>query len=191
MSKKIQLIIGSTRENRLGESIVTWVRQQVDKSTDISLEVVDLKQENLPAFDAPVPPAYMPVASEAGRAWAKKVGSADGFIFLTPEYNRSIPSSLKNALDYLVAEWKEKPAVIVSYGYVDGGKGATDHLKDVLDWLKVDTAATTINLHLDQKMMDENGRIQDMEKAFAQYKEQFNVALAHLAEEKTLAAAKV
>lgn len=184
MSKKIQLIIGSTRENRVGESIASWIEGQLTKNSTVELEIVDLKKQELPAFDAPIPPAYAPTTTEAGKAWAKKVASADGFIFLTPEYNRSIPSSLKNAIDYLAAEWKEKPAVIVSYGYIDGGKSAATHLQDILDWLKIDTTAAAINLHLSQEVMGEDGRVKDIDAAFAQYEEQLSIAMQQLTKEK-------
>lgn len=60
----------------------------------------------------------------------------DAFIFVTPQYNWSIPASLKNALDYLFHEWKGKPAGIVSYGSRGGGKAA-DHLKGILTGLKM------------------------------------------------------
>lgn len=179
MSKKIQLIIGSTRENRLGSSIAQWVAAQTAKNSGIELEIVDLKQENLPMMDAPIPPAYAAVDTDAGKAWADKIGAADGYIFLTPEYNRSIPASLKNALDYLVEEWKEKPAIIVSYGYIDGGKSATRHLQDILDWLKVHHANTTVALHLNQDMFDEAGKLKDINESFAAYEEELTQALRH------------
>src|SRR5690606_17347786 len=98
MAKNILLIIGSTRQNRLASSIAPWVIDQAKQEPGINLEVVDLKDENLPAFDATTPPSYAPVDTPEAKAWAAKVAAADGFIFLTPEYNRSVPSSLKNAL---------------------------------------------------------------------------------------------
>ena len=125
MSKNIKLVIGSTRQNRVGKSIASWIEDKLANNSTITLETIDLKEENLPIMDSPIPPAYAAVDTEAAKAWSRKIRTADGFIFLTPEYNRSIPASLKNALDYLVTEWKDKPAIIVSYGYIDGGKNAT------------------------------------------------------------------
>lgn len=180
MSKKIKLIIGSTRENRLGTAVAAWVEARVSEQQDIDLETIDLKQENLPIMDAAVPPSYAPVETDAGKAWAEKIGAADGYIFLTPEYNRGMPASLKNAIDYLVREWKGKPAVIVSYGYIDGGKSAARHLQDVLDWLKVHHGKAHVALHLKQDMFTNAGAFKDVDTAFAPYEEQLTEALQQL-----------
>ena len=168
MPKNIQLIIGSTRQNRLGPQIAEWVQKHAEEHEDITVEVVDLKEENLPLMDAAVPPSYAPIDTPEAKAWAEKIGRGDGYIFVTPEYNRGMPASLKNALDYLVAEWKDKPAVVVSYGYIDGGQSAARHLYDVLSWLKVATAESSVHLKLSPEIMGENG-IADTEKAFADY----------------------
>lgn len=180
MAKNIQLIIGSTRQNRLAPSVAEWIKKH-SQHDGINLEVVDLKDVQLPAFDAPVPPSYAPVDTEAGKKWAQSVAKADGFIFLTSEYNRSIPASLKNALDYLVAEWKEKPAVIVSYGYVDGGQKATAHLKDILGWLKAPIVEPTVALQLDQQMFNEDGSFKNIDDAFAAHEEVLVEAISQLA----------
>lgn len=189
MSKKIQLIIGSTRENRVGAQVARWVATQAEKHDDIELEVIDLKEVNLPFFNAATPPLYAPDGSEAGQAWAAKIAQGDGFIFVTPEYNRGIPAALKNALDFLVEEWKEKPAAVVSYGYIDGGQSASKHLHDVLAWLKVATAESTVSLKLTQEMMGATG-IKDVNEAFADYELVIDEALQELVEHEpaTLAA---
>lgn len=183
MAKNIQLIIGSTRQNRLGAQVAEWVKKHAEEHEGISVEVIDLKQENLPFLDAPIPPAYAPVDTPEAKAWAEKIGRGDGYIFLTPEYNRSIPASLKNALDYLVTEWKDKPAVVVSYGYIDGGQSAANHLYDVLSWLKLATAESSVHLKLSQEIMTEDGSIKDVDAAFGDHvavlEAAFNEILEH------------
>lgn len=179
MAKKIQLIIGSTRENRVGAQVADWVATHARAHDDIELEVIDLKEVNLPFFNAPTPPLYAPDTSDAGQAWAKRIDEGDGFIFVTPEYNRGIPAALKNAIDFLVAEWKEKPAVVVSYGYIDGGQSASKHLHDVLSWLKVATAESTVSLKLTQDMMGAAG-IKDVDEAFADYEVVIDEALKEI-----------
>ena len=179
MAKKIQLIIGSTRENRVGAQVAEWVATHARAFDDIDLEVIDLKEVNLPFFAAPIPPSYSPDTSEAGIAWAKKISEGDGYIFVTPEYNRGIPAALKNALDYLVAEWKDKPATVVSYGYIDGGQSALKHLHDVLGWLKVSTTESTVSIKLTQDMMGATG-IKDVDAAFADYETVIEDALKEL-----------
>lgn len=187
MAKHIQLIIGSTRKGRVAPAVAEWVKQHAETNNDITLEVVDLEEENLPFFNAAVPPAYGADPSDHAQAWAKKIESADGYIFLTAEYNRSIPASLKNAIDYLVAEWKEKPAAIVSYGYIDGGKSATKHLQDIFAWLKVAIVDSTVNIQLTQDLFDESGSFKDIESDFAQYDETLQNALAELVNAEELA----
>lgn len=183
MSKNIQLIIASTRSNRMADQIASWVTTQAAKNNDINLEVVDLKKVNLPKFDTPIPPAYAPIDTAEAKAWAEKIDSADGYIFLTPEYNRSIPAALKSALDYLVAEWKEKPAGIISYGWIDGGQSASNHLSDILGWLKVGVAETNAALHLKAEIMNEQGAIADIDKAFAEYEPVVADLFTHVAED--------
>lgn len=179
MAKKIQLIIGSTRQNRIGAQVADWVATHARAFDDIDLEVIDLKEVNLPFFDAATPPLYAPDPSEAGQAWARTIAEGDGFIFVTPEYNRSIPASLKNALDFLVPEWNGKPAAIVSYGWTNGGLGAAAHLRDILANLRTSTAETDVNLKLTQEMMGEQG-IKDVDAAFADYETVIEEALKEL-----------
>lgn len=181
MSKKIQLIIGSTRQGRNATRIAEWVQAQAARQSDIELEVVDLKEWNLPIMDAPIPPLYAEVEGEPAAAWRAKLAEADGFIFLTPEYNRSIPASLKNALDYTVAEWNNKPSVIVSYGYTTGGATATVHLTDVLTNLRAKTFDTTTNIHFQNEWTDEQGVLHLTDENLNRYEADLQATLAQLA----------
>lgn len=177
---KVTLIIGSTRQNRNADPVAEWVKAQVAKNPDVELSVLDLKAEALPFFESPVPPAYVPDATEHGKAWAAKIGESERFIFLTSEYNRSIPASLKNGIDYLVAEWNGKPAAIVSYGFVDGGGSATSHLKDILGWVKMKINTTNVALPLSQDIMNDSGTVADPHAAFADHADEFAATLAEL-----------
>ena len=167
MAKNVKLIIGSKRQNRIAPEVAAWVEKHA-ATADINLEVVDLKELDLPPFDAPIPPAYAPTSTDDGKKWAEIVSSADGFIFVTSEYNRSIPSSLKSAIDYLADEWKEKDAVIVSYGYVDGGQSAARHLNDILGWFKMNIIEPTVPLQLSQDDFTDEGRFKDIDASFAE-----------------------
>lgn len=180
MAKKIQLIIGSTRDGRNAPVVADWIQQKAAKHEELDIEIVDLKDIDLPFFKAATPPAYGADTSDHAQSWAKKISEADGYIFLTAEYNRSIPASLKNALDYLVAEWNNKPAVVVSYGFIDGGMSANKHLHDILSWLKVTTVDTTIGIQLKQEMFGESG-FKYVESDFAEYEENLHDALTQLA----------
>ena len=180
MAKNIQLIIGSTRQNRLGAQVADWVKKHADAHEELNIEVVDLLEQDLPFFNSAVSPMYAPDTSEAGKAWAEKIENGDGFIFVTAEYNRSIPASLKNAIDFLYAQWLTKPAAIVSYGWIDGGAAASKHLHDILSWVKMDIAEDQVHLKLHADIMGDNG-ITDTEAAFADYVPVLTNALKELA----------
>lgn len=179
MAKRIKLIIGSTRQNRISPEIAAWVEAHA-KHENMELETIDLKELDLPAFDAPIPPSYAPTETEKGKEWAEIVTNSDGFIFVTAEYNRSIPASLKNALDYLAAEWNDKPAAIVSYGYIDGGLTATRHLSDILGMLKVEVVEPTVALQLSPELFAEDGSFKDADAAFTASVETLNDAVQKL-----------
>lgn len=181
MAKNIQLIIGSTRQNRLGAQVAEWVKNHADEHDELNIEVTDLLEENLPFYDAAVSPMYSSDTPEAAKAWTEKIGNADGFIFVTPEYNRSVPASVKNAIDFLYAQWLTKSAAIVSYGWIDGGASASKHLHDILSWVKIDVAEDQVHLKISGEILGEDGKIADPEAAFAEYLPVLKNALKELA----------
>jgi NAD(P)H-dependent FMN reductase len=177
MSKKIKLVIGSTRQGRAGKPIADWLVAQA-KQADIELEVLDLKEVALPFFDAQAPPAYMPTQTPEGMAWQAMVGEAEGFVFLTPIYNMSIPAPLKNAIDFLSAEWNGKPAAIVSYGYNAGGANAAKHLEEILQEVKISVVDQKTAIQFSSETFDQStGQFVDIENSLAGSKESFLAAL--------------
>ena len=128
---RIAIIIGSTRPGRNGEAVAKWVYEIAKKRTDAEFELVDIKAFNLPLLDEPVPSIMGQYSKPHTKTWAAKVGSFDGYVFVTPEYNHSISGALKNAIDFLFAEWNNKAAGFVSYGGVSGVR-AVEHLRLVL-----------------------------------------------------------
>jgi NAD(P)H-dependent FMN reductase len=181
MSKKLKLIIGSTRQNRNGLPVAQWLVAQA-KEAGYDLEVLDLKEINLPKFEAGVSPMYMSVDTPEAKAWATQIADADGLIFLTCEYNRSIPGSLKDAIDYLYAEWNGKKASIVSYGWIDGGGSATKHLTDILNWVKIELVGPQIAIPFTQATFNEQGAFNDIDNALGGAKEDFLAQLKALNE---------
>jgi NAD(P)H-dependent FMN reductase len=101
------------------------------KRTDAEFELIDVKDLNLPLLDEPVPPSLGQYSKEHTRNWSAKIASFDAFIFVTAEYNHSIPAALKNAIDYLYLEWNNKAAGFVSYGSA-GGSRAVEQLRQVM-----------------------------------------------------------
>jgi NAD(P)H-dependent FMN reductase len=127
----ILVIFGSTRQARQGEVVVNWLKDRLALRTDLTFEIADLRDFSLPFFDNPKAPIWGQIAPEA-EAWSALVGRADGFIFITPEYNHSFPAVLKNALDHLYFQWAHKPAAIVNYGGFAAGYRAAESLRQVL-----------------------------------------------------------
>jgi NAD(P)H-dependent FMN reductase len=140
---RIGIIIGSIRPGRKGEVIANWVFEIASRRTDAAFEIVDLRDYPLPIYNEAVsamhgaldPTWSMP---EYVVPWAEKIRSLDGFIFVTPEYNRSTSSVLKNALDYLYCDWNNKAAGFVGYGGV-GGARAVEHLRNMAAELQIAT----------------------------------------------------
>jgi len=119
---RIAIIIGSTRPGRNGEAVAKWVYEIAQKRTDAEFELVDIKDFNVPLLDEPVPPIMGQYSKPHTKKWAAKIGSFDGYVFVTPEYNHGISGALKNAIDFLFAEWSNKAAGFVSYGGASGAR---------------------------------------------------------------------
>src|SRR5258706_855410 len=133
---KIAIITGSTRPGRKSEAVARWVYDIAAKRSDAAFEVVDIAAFNLPLLDEAVPPMMNQYSKPHTKAWAAKIASFDAFVFVTPEYNHSIPGALKNAIDFLFREWNDKAAGFVGYGGV-GGARAVEHLRLVMGEIKV------------------------------------------------------
>ncbi|MGD9910268.1 MAG: NADPH-dependent FMN reductase [Candidatus Izemoplasmatales bacterium] len=137
---KIGIILGSTREGRVSEQVGAWVLEQANVYGTANYEIVDIKDYHLP---------FLGTSSEMDGIikWNEKLRELDGFVFVTAEYNHSMPASLKNALDLAKEPWNNKAAGIISYGSA-GGARAAEHLRGVLGELQVADIRTHILLSL-------------------------------------------
>jgi NAD(P)H-dependent FMN reductase len=132
MSKpKIAVIIGSIRPNRFGDKPAKWIAEHAKARGDLDVELVDLADYKLPLFDAPASDAWMPSPNPVAVAWQKKLAEFDGYIFVTAEYNRSVPGALKNAIDWAYTPFAKKAAAFLGYGSV-GGARAVEHLRNIM-----------------------------------------------------------
>ena len=131
--ERIQVIMGSTRPARFGEKPARWVTEHLTARGDLDVELIDLRDYALPFFELERPPGYTlrEYPDEATARWGRKVDEADGYVFVTSEYNHGYPAALKNALDHLFPEWHRKPVAFVGYGNV-GGARAIEQLRQVV-----------------------------------------------------------
>ena len=118
------VIIGSVRPHRIGSDVAGWVAEVGRATVRATFELVDLRDWLLPMDGEPGIPAQGYYEQPTTKAWSAKISGGDGYVFVTPQYNWSFPAPLKNAIDHLYAEWRGKPAAIVSYGGHGGGKCA-------------------------------------------------------------------
>jgi NAD(P)H-dependent FMN reductase len=133
---RIGIILGSTRPNRNGEQVAKWVFDAAIQRADAEFELIDLRDYPLPHLDEPMPPSFGRYQQDHTKQWAAKIASFDGFVIVTPEYNHGTSGVLKNAIDYLYAEWNNKAVGFVSYGGA-GGARAAEHLRLVAGELQM------------------------------------------------------
>jgi len=125
---KIGIILSTTRQTRFADRVTAWLLDIVKARTDLQFEVVDLRDYVLPMFDAVGSPRFVPLTDPDQVRFAQKIAEFDGYIFMTAEYNHTIPAALSNALTYINDEMAKKPAAFVGYGSV-GGARSVEHLR--------------------------------------------------------------
>lgn len=161
---KIQIILGSTRQGREGEKVGKWILAEAQKREDFDVELIDLRDLDLPFFDEAVSPAYNKgqYTNPKATAWAKKIGEADGYIFISPEYNHGYPAVLKNAIDYVYTEWNKKPAGLVTYsGGPWAGVRAAQQLRQVFVEVQMVPIRNAVHIPFVWKAFAEDGTIVD------------------------------
>jgi NAD(P)H-dependent FMN reductase len=127
---KIAIIISSVRPTRFADKPAQWILGLAKERPDLDVEIVDLKDYDLPLFASPASDAWVPATDPEVLRWQSKVAEFDGYIFVVAEYNRSITGALKNAIDQAYKAWNRKAAGFVGYGSV-GGARAIEHLRNI------------------------------------------------------------
>ena len=178
-SLRIKIILGSTRPNRFSEYPGRWVTGLIEKREDVDVELLDLRDYQMPFFSEPVSPSSKkePYKNEAVVRWTKKIGEADGFIIIAPEYNRGTSGILKNAFDYVFDEWANKPISFVSYGTA-GGARAIEHLNQVAMELQMIPVRNAVRILAQWDLRGEGGIVK--EGAFEQYERAANTMIERL-----------
>ena len=163
---KVAVILGSNRPERQSLKFAKWVVNSAQLVDDFEVELVDIADYPMPIFDEPISPRYNPnrQPSTSVQKWLDKVGSFDSYIFVTPEYNHSIPAVLKNALDYLTVELLHKPSSIASHGSVGGARAAM-HLREILAESKTVVIPNAVAVAGASNIIDDKGNLDETVKA--------------------------
>jgi NAD(P)H-dependent FMN reductase len=157
---RLTIIIGSTRPGRAGLPIAEWFADRARAHGGFEIEVADLAEVNLPLLDEPNHPRLGQYMHQHTKDWSATVNASDAFVIVTPEYNYGYPAALKNAIDYLQKEWRDKPIGFVSYGGVSAGTRAVQQLKQVVTTLKMLPVFEAVSIPFHPQFMGDDGRVQ-------------------------------
>ncbi|HXC49748.1 MAG TPA: NAD(P)H-dependent oxidoreductase [Candidatus Limnocylindrales bacterium] len=126
MSNRILVFYGSYRSDRMGIRLADFVVRGLRRRGE-DVELIDAKAINLPMLDRMYKEYPKGEAPPALEQLANKIRSADGFVFVTGEYNWGVQPGLKNLTDHFLEEWFWRPAAIASYsaGRFAGARAAT------------------------------------------------------------------
>lgn len=138
--KNLAVIVSSTRPQRVGGPVSAWVVNEL--SADWRITVLDLAEIDLPFIDEPQPAGSGVYTQPHTLTWKASIDAADAIVVVTPEYNGFFPAPLKNAVDYLKAEWAGKPMAIVGYGH-GAGRRAVAALTQLLENVQADVVGAT------------------------------------------------
>ena len=144
---KIGIIVGSVRENSLGSQVGDWVADHAE-GRDHDYSLVRLASFDLPLLTGAPPNALKGnYPDERVQAWSNTIRSFDAYIFVTPEYNHSIPGAFKNAFDSLGPEFNHKPVSFVGYGSA-GGVRAIEHWRTIVATHHMYDVRSEVNLSI-------------------------------------------
>lgn len=154
----LHVIVASVRPGRVGLPVARWFVDHAQRHGAFDVRLVDLAEVDLPPMNEPKHPRLKQYEHEHTKRWSALVSQADAFVFVTPEYNHSYPATLKNALDYLNQEWRDKPAGFVTYGGVSAGTRALVALRPVVAALGMPQVPAAVNVPFVAQFLDEDRR---------------------------------
>ena len=150
----IAVVLGSVRPGRAGEQVVRWIEEQSLQVEGVNPIFIDLRDYDLPLFAEEMSPSMQaPTLPEAVRLRAN-IEALDAVVFVTPEYNNSIPGVLKNAIDYVPpASLKDKAVGLVGYSW-HGGVAALGHLREIVATLGAAIPEQQVSINLGSDFQD-------------------------------------
>jgi NAD(P)H-dependent FMN reductase len=156
---KIKVILGTTRQQRLGEQPAKWIADKA-KAKGLDVEILDLRDYPLPFFDEAMSPTMAAMKGAypypVSVKWTEKIGEADGFIMTVAEYNHGYAAVLKNAFDYVSKEWNKKPVAFVGYGSV-GGARAVEQLRQIVAEQQMVSIRAAVHMVNPWGLLDDKG----------------------------------
>ena len=156
----LTVIIGSTRPGRAGLPVAQWFIGRAKDHGAFDVRVVDLAELKLPLLDEPNHPRLRQYVHEHTKNWSAIVDASDAFVIVTPEYNYGMTAPVKNALDFLNQEWKDKPIGFVSYGGIAAGTRSVQQLKQVVTALRMLPVFESVNIPFFTQFIDDEGEVQ-------------------------------
>ena len=134
----LKMVIGSTRPGRAADRVIPWITTAAAEHGAFDVEILDLRDWQLPVFGETFAtigdPRNPTFSAPEVRRWNDTISAGDAYLFVTPEYNHSVPGVLKNAIDSVFATFafRNKPAACVAYsGGIGGGIRAIEHMAHI------------------------------------------------------------
>lgn len=160
----VLVILGSSRDARFGNVVAQWFLREVEKRHDLRFTLADARDWQLRYYNRSKPASLADYEDDdEARRWADVVGAADGFVIVTPEYNRGYPAVLKSLLDAVYAEWVRKPVAFVTYGGWSGGSRAAEQLRQVVIELQMAPIRNGLVLQFAQRLFNDAGELHQPE----------------------------
>ncbi len=150
---KLGIIVASVRDHRVGAAVAAWCSEQAQATGQWDVDLIDLKDVNLPLLNEPEHPVKQQYQYEHTKQWSARVAACDTFVIVTPEYNFGMAPALLNALDYLAVEWKYKAAGFVSYGGISGGLRSVQMTRVMLANLRMVPVVDAVTIAFVAKQM--------------------------------------
>lgn len=155
---KLALVYGSTREGRFCDVVAGWARSQIEQRGEFVLDLIDPATLGLP-------PRHARVETAAVAALRERIGWAEAFLVVTPEYNHGYPAPLKFLIDSVGAQWRAKPVAFVSYGGISGGLRAVEQLRQVFAELHAVTVRDSVSFANAREHHDTTGQLPALDRA--------------------------
>ncbi|NZA25265.1 NAD(P)H-dependent oxidoreductase, partial [Luteimonas sp. SJ-92] len=153
---RLELILGSNRSPRLCDAVAAWAAAHVATQGGFEVSVLDPARLRLPDRLPTTP-------DPATRALRRRIGAADAYLVVVPEYNHGYPAPLKQLIDAASADWHARPVAFVSYGGFSGGLRAVEQLRQVFAALHVVTMHDSVAIANAGARFDADGRLREPE----------------------------